>query len=312
MRAVAPLVATILLCFTLLSLDQLQSTEARAVHHDRVKRAALTPAESQYLESLYNTFLKVFNEYRRTPQSNQFAVATINLPADLKPCPLVMNDDLGQISPENNNYLAYTPVPSVTRPNGYVHAEQNILNHYNAITAHVNVQSVHLVTHFNPCGRCTNELRALVTQHRNTIFYIGYVERYQNEDSLNYFIANVGNEVNVHFGQISPSIQGCPLQIKGNTCPLKKCTSTTMAYTSMEDLMIEDDIMNAQQQLLYDLEKDFLDQVRASSLEFLHQVIPQPSDEYHSEEDRWYARTAMENPMKAYLPNNLPPRNIAG
>ena len=68
MRAVAPLVATILLCFTLLSLDQLQSTEARAVHHDRVKRAALTPAESQYLEDLYNNFLGVFNSgYRRTP-----------------------------------------------------------------------------------------------------------------------------------------------------------------------------------------------------------------------------------------------------
>ena len=298
MRKLAPLVATFLVCFTLLSLDQLQSTEARAVHHGRVKRVILSSQELQYLEGLYNNFLEVFNrDYQQTVRSNQFSVAAINRPDDLMPCPLVMNDDLGQISPERNNYLAYTPQPSLnpTRPNGQIHAETNILHHYDAITADVNVQSVHMVTHFSPCRFCTEKLRDLVTQHRETTFYIGYVEQYQNENILNYFIHEVGNEDNVRYGQISPSHSNCPpVHIElhhSNTCPvIQKCPSmassgfpsTTMVYVytgnpsspsmkKMEDLLIGDEILtvNAQQQLLYNPVIAFLDQGHLSPSEFI-------------------------------------------
>ena len=296
MRKLAPLVATFLVCFTLLSLDQLQSTEARAAHHGRVKRVILAPQdpELQYLVGLYNDFLVVYKrDYQQSAQSTQFAVAAINRPGDLKPCPLVMNDKLGQISPDTHNYLAYTPLPSPTRPKGQIHAETNILNHYDAITVNVNVQSVYLVTHFSPCSYCTKELRKLVTQNRGTTFYIGYVERYQNEENLNYFIAQVGNEANVRYGQISPSASGCPLVYielrHSNTCPvIRKCPSTassgfpptTMVYTGnpsstsmkkMEDLLIGDEILtvNAQQQLLYDPVIAFLDQGHLSPSEFI-------------------------------------------
>ena len=289
MRKLAPLVATFLVCFTLLSLDQLQSTEARAVHHGRV-------TEHQYLQALYNNFLVVFNRgYHRSDQSKQFSVAAINRPDDLMPCPLVMNNDLGQVSPATHNYLAYTPQPSPTRPRGQIHAETNILNHYDAITADVNVQSVHMVTHFSPCPYCTEKLRDLVTheQHRGTTFYIGYVEQYQNEDNLNDFIAKVGNEANVRYSQISPSHSSCPpvhIELhRSNTCPvIQICPatansgfpSTTMVYTGnpsstsmkkMEDLLIGDEILtvNAQQQLLYNPVIAFLDQGHLSPSEFI-------------------------------------------
>ena len=50
-------------------------------------------------------------------------------------------------------------------------------------------------------------------------------------------------------------------------------------------------------------------------LRFLHQVIPQLSNGYQSQEGiHWYARTLMQvkNHMKAYIPNNLLPSMIAG
>ena len=60
---------------------------------------------------------------------NQFAVATINQPDNLQPYPLVMNDDQGTIS-SSNNYLAYTPRPSPTRPKGQQHSEIGIILSY--------------------------------------------------------------------------------------------------------------------------------------------------------------------------------------
>ena len=225
MRIRAPLVATILLCFTLLSLDQLQSTEARAVHHDRVKRVTLSSEESRYLEYLYNNFLEVSNRrYRDTPNSKQFSVATINRPVDLDPCPLVMNNDLGRISPTRNNYLAYTPLRSPTRRKGKIHAETNIVEHYNDITENVIVRRVDLVSHYSPCEYCTDALRGLVREHKDTTFYIGYVEPYQNIKE------HIGLEDNVRFGQISGSPPNCPPEhvflSRSNTCPvIGKCPS---------------------------------------------------------------------------------------
>ena len=211
MRKRTPLVV---LHFILLSVHQWNITEARAVHHDRVKRANLSSEERQYLEGLYNDFFEVFDDhYRANDRSKQFAIATINRPTDLNPCPLVMNNDLGEISPTKNNYLAYTPV---TTPDGRIHSEISILNHYNVITKDVDVQRVHLVTHFSPCQSCTDGLRALVTNHRSTTFYIGYVEQYQNEDNLNYFIDKVGNEDNVCSDKYHlPSFHPLPVMVVG-------------------------------------------------------------------------------------------------
>ena len=223
MRIRAPLVATIVLCITLLSLDQLQSTEARAVHHDRVKRENLPSEEVQYLESLYNKFLDVFKSYRATRNSKQFSVATINRPEDLKPCPLVMNDDQGHISREHN-YLAYTPIPSEsqTRQGNFIHAETSIVNEYNLIFGNLNVGKVHLVSHFSPCKYCSEILGNLVKRHGRTTFYFGYVEEYQT--TLHKFIDEVGSQENAHFVQISGQPRICPPEhvflSRSNTCPV--------------------------------------------------------------------------------------------
>ena len=141
--------------------------------------------------SLYYQFQQLFAaSYRPTPNAVQFAVATINRPDTLLPCQLSMNDNA--VSSSTHNYLAYTPRPSQTRPPpAQEHSEIRIANQFDAATAGVDVNRVYLVTHYSPCRFCTDRLRRLVRGHRGITFYIGYIERYQTEENLNYFIAQV-------------------------------------------------------------------------------------------------------------------------
>ena len=195
----------------------LGSSEARSFSQSHVIRDLPDDAKD-YLADLYNRFNVVFQaKYRKNSESTQFAVATINEPDNLQPCPLVMNEDQGTIS-SSNNYLAYTPRPSPTRPNGQQHAEIRIILSYPDATSGVTVSAVFLVTHFSPCKYCSDALQSFVRNNEAVKFYIGYVERYQNEDNLNYFIKQVGNEPNVQYGKITPSQQVCS---QSSTCPVQ-------------------------------------------------------------------------------------------
>ena len=279
----------VLVGLTLLSLEPLQGAEGRAIPQNRVKRAfGFSSSDSEYLGDLYNRFQAVFqSNYRSTDSSNQFAVATINRPQQLHPCSLVMNNDLNPQAP-STNYLAYTPQPSTTRPGGMMHSETSILNNFAAVTRGITVVSVYLITYFSPCRFCTNQLRNLALNHLDITFYIGYVVRYQNEDTLNYFIDNVGSLSNVCYGQITPPNNGpChdELRRRSSTCPVHpECSgggggcfpSTALVQTrndsvSMEDLKIGDEVltMNANGQLLYSPVIAFLDQVRSAKLEYI-------------------------------------------
>ena len=276
-------------CCTVFSLEILQGAEARALHHNRVKRGGLNDDQREYLENLHLDFREVFERsYRRTEDSVQFAVATINRPANLNPCGLSMNANT--VSP-SYNYLAYTPQPSTTRPNGQIHAEINIINHFGDATRGISVQGVYLVSHFSPCRYCSDRLRTFVTNNPQITFYIGYIERYQNEDILNYFISQVGNQDNVCFGQInSLSHRPCHDELKRRsaTCPvIDGCTSGgggggggcfpssafvyTRNFSSMEDLRIGDEVltMNAHGKLMYSPIIAFLDRLPSAMFEFV-------------------------------------------
>ena len=65
------------------------------------------------------------------------------------------------------------------------------------------MSAVHLVTFFSPCKCCSDELQSFVRKNKAVTFYIGYVERYRDEDNLNYFINQVGSEPNVKYGKIT-------------------------------------------------------------------------------------------------------------
>ena len=278
-----------LTCCTLLSVEFLQCGEARALPINRAKRGDLNGSSRNYLEYLYSEFLEVFKaSYQQ--KSSQFAVATINRPENLLPCPRRMN-----AASSSDNYLAYTPLPSTTRPNGHIHSEISIINNFNSVTSDVNVQSVYLVTHFSPCRYCTDQLRDFVRNNSHVTFYIGYVELYQNEDILNNFIQQVGSEPNVCFGQIKHIQQrNChddELKRRSATCPvISYCdgdsggggggcfppsatvyTRNSSSPVVIKNLQIGDDVlaMNADGQLLYSPIIAFLDRVPSSVINYI-------------------------------------------
>lgn len=159
--------------------------------------------DKDYLKELYNEFLDVFEkDYKSTENSQQFAVATINKPTTLKPCPLLMNQYSVSFGADRN-YVAYTPRKSTdpNRPNGQVHAETDIIREIQpALTG---ASSVYMVTHFSPCKFCSGLLHKLVNDHEDIKFYIGYKEEYQNK--LNDFINALKEDTNVYIGQIASS-----------------------------------------------------------------------------------------------------------
>ena len=299
--------ATILIvaCFTLVSFEVLQGVEARVAvvgsnshDHERVKRGALSNEDREYLIDLYVRFQEVFNDrYQRTQNSIQFAVAAIGHPNNLTPCNLVMNSDQGQISSARNNYLAYTPRPSPTRPNGQIHAEISIMNNFTAATQGLNnLGRVDLVSHFVPCRFCSDRLRQLIQSNTQIRFYVGYVEMYQNEDITNYFIQQVGNLDNVCFGQIQPHTTPCPpgqdeLRRRSATCPVRiSCVnsgsgsdcfpffssvqsknSSSTSLKKMEDLMIGDEVLavNEQGHLVYTPIIAFLDRAPSDTTKYI-------------------------------------------
>ena len=197
----------------------------------------------------------------------------------------------------SDNYLAYTSLPSATRPNGQMHSEVSIMNNFDSVTSGVNVHSVYLVTHFNPCWYCTSQLRDFVRRNSHITFYIGYVEHYQNEDILNAFIRQVGNQPNVCYGQIQRIQRTChqhdELKHRSATCPvISQCdgdsggggdcfppSATVYARNSsspvvIENLQIGDDVltMNADGQLIYSPIIAFLDRVPSSIINYV-QII---------------------------------------
>ena len=276
----------VLVGLTLLSLEPLQGAEGRAIPQNRVKRTAGLPlSDSEYLGNLYNRFEAVFQRtYRSRDHSVQFAVATINRPQELLPCSLVMDSDLNPIAPSTHNYLAYTPQPSTTRPGGMTHSEISILHNFANVTRGITVLSVHLITYYSPCRFCTNQLHEFVRNHPSVTFYIGYIEQYQNENTLNNFIQNVGNLANVRYGQITPPPDGsclalnlrdgasvCPVECSSGCFPSTALVQTRNDSVSMEDLKIGDEVltMNANGQLLYSPVIAFLDRVHSAMFEYI-------------------------------------------
>ena len=72
-------------------MEFLQCGEARALAISRSKRGDLDESSTQYLEYLYSEFRDVFEDTRQSSRNSQFAVATINRPDNLQPCPRRMN-----------------------------------------------------------------------------------------------------------------------------------------------------------------------------------------------------------------------------
>lgn len=268
----------------LLSLQPLPSAEGRAT-----AKRSVSSDDSNYLGDLYNRFQEVFQENYQVNDGPQFAVATINRPQNLLPCNLAMNSDLDAVAASDRNYLAYTPLPSTNREGRLVHSETSISNNFRATIQGVTVATVYIVTHFSPCRFCTDTLRTLVRTYAHISFFIGYVERYQNQNNLNYFLNNLANEPNVCATEISPPSDIChddtELRRRSSTCPVHTgpcgggggCfPSTALVHTknaslSMQDLEIGDKVltMNPNGHLVYSPVIAFLDRAHTSVLNYI-------------------------------------------
>lgn len=280
-------VILLLTCCTFLSVEFLQCREARALAISPSKRGDLDGSSTQYLQYLYYKFRDVYEaSHQQSWQNSQFAVATINRPDNLQPCPLRMN----AVS-SSDNYLAYTPLPSNNRQDEKIHSETSIVDNLDSVTSGVNVHSVYIVTHFSPCRYCTDKLRDFVRRNSHITFYIGYVERYQDhEGMLNYFIRRVGNEPNVSYRQIQHIERTCQrhdeLKCRSATCQvISQCDedsgggggclphSATVSSSPVviENLQIGDDVlaMNADGQLIYSPIIAFLDRVPSSIINYV-------------------------------------------